>query len=235
MPPVIIGAGIAAAGAVASSAIGSKASKNAAKTAAQSSANEIAFARENRDYQYNLNAPTIANGNAADRTIAGLLNIGGNKAASEAAYGAWRDSTGYASRLAEGLSATNNSAFAGGAGQSGAALKALAKYGQDYASNDLSRYMGALGGVSASGANARGLVAGVGSNATNQFINASQNGTAGAIGAINANSQNTQGLIQNLVNAGMFAVGNESSYGQKQAVNPVLNYIGQYGALPGRY
>ena len=116
MPPVIAAAGIAA-GAVASSAIGSKASKKASQTAAQSAANEIAYARENRDYQYRLNAPTIAYGTAADNTIAGLLNIGGNQAQANAAYDAWKGSTGYTRRLAEGLSATNNSAFAGGAGR----------------------------------------------------------------------------------------------------------------------
>lgn len=210
MPPVIVAAGVAAAGAVGSAAIGSKASKKNAKAAASAQQQQIAAAEANRDYQYNLNAPAINFGNAADARIAGLLNIGGNQAESNAAYDAFKASTGYQSRLTEGLSASSNNAFAGGAGQSGAALKALQRYGQDYASRELGSYMGQLGGVSATGANARGLVAGVGQNATNQLINASQVNSQQQINANNQNAANSQNLIGNLVNAGLYAYG--SSY-----------------------
>lgn len=211
MPPVVIAAGIGAAGALVSSKISSDASKRNARTAAAAQASEQAFATQNRDYQYSLNAPTIRNGGAADDRIAGLLNIGGDPAASAAAFGDYKASTGYDSRLRENLQSVNQRAFAGGAGQSGAALKALQTRGDDVAGRYFDTYLGQLGGVSATGAGARSLVAGVGSNATNQLIQASQQGAQSQIGIANQNTQNLTGGIQNLLNAGLYAYG--SSYG----------------------
>lgn len=213
MPVPLIAAGIAAVGAIGSAAIGSSASKKAT-TAAQNQQNQqILAANQNRDYQYNLNAPAINNGSAADARIAALLNLGGDTAGAQAGLNAFKESTGYASRLAEGLQATNQRAFAGGMGQSGAALEALQRTGQNYASNEFGNYLGQLGGVSATGANARGLVAGVGGNATNQLINASQNFGNQQQQIIAGNAANQQNLIGNLVNAGLYAYG--SSYGKK--------------------
>ncbi len=212
MPPVIIAAGVAAAGTIASSAISSGAAKSNRRAATAAQASEQAFARENRDFQYGLNLPTINYGRAADDRIAGLLNIGGDPTASSAAFDQYKMSTGYDSRLREGLQSVNQRAFAGGAGQSGAALKALQTRGADVAGRYFDTYLGQLGGVSATGAGARGLVAGVGSNATNQLIQASQVGTQNQIGINNQNAQNLTGGIQSLLNAGLFAYG--SSYGK---------------------
>lgn len=210
MPPVLVAAGVAAAGSIGAAAIGSKAAKKNAQVASDSTASQIAAAERNRDYQYNLNAPSINRGNAADDRIASLLNLGGNQAQADAAFNSFRDSTGYRARLGEGLSAVNNGAFAGGAGQSGATLRRLQEVGQDYASREFGNYMGYLGGVSATGAGARGLVAGVGNNSTNQLINAFQTGSQQQIGANNQLAANGQNLIGNLVNAGLYAYG--SSY-----------------------
>lgn len=214
MPPAIVAAGVVATGAVASAAIGSKSASKSAAAARDASAAEIAFARENRDYQYDLNAPTIGFGGAAEGTIAGLLGIGGDAAASQKAFDTYKGSTGYTTRLAEGLSATNNTAFAGGVGQSGAALKALQRYGQDYASNEFGNYVGQLGGVATLGANARGLVAGVGNNATNSFVNSSQNALQAGNQARAQGTGSVQSGIQGLVNSGLYALG--SSYSTPQ-------------------
>lgn len=46
---------------------------------------------------------------------------------------------GYQARMAEGLKAVQGSAAARGLGNSGAALKSLSRYGQDYASNEYSK------------------------------------------------------------------------------------------------
>lgn len=210
--PVVAAAGIGAIGSLVGGVAGGKGAKKARKAAARSQREQIAAVDRNRNFQYSLNAPTIGTANQADSTIAGLLQIGGDPAASAQAYDRFKSSTGYTTRLNEGLGATNNSYFAGGLGQSGANLKALTRYGQDYASNEYGKYMGYLGGVSATGQNARGLVAGVGNNATNQFMSASQTGAAGQIAAINAGTANTQNMIQNLANTGAWYMANRSSY-----------------------
>ena len=48
----------------------------------------------------------------------------------------WEQDPGYQFRMQEGMKAINNSAAARGMGNSGATLKALTRYGQDYASNE---------------------------------------------------------------------------------------------------
>jgi hypothetical protein len=205
--PLIAAAAITAAGSIAGGVAGGKGAKKAAKTAAASKQQEIAAIERNREYQYGLNAPTIATGQRADDTISALLGIGGDPAAADAAFETYKGSTGYRERLAEGLRGVNNGMFAGGVGQSGAALKALQTRGELSLAGELGAYTGSLGAVSAAGADARRLVAGVGGNATNQFIGSSQFGTGQQIGAINQGTANTQQMIQNLVNAGTFAAG----------------------------
>lgn len=218
MPPVVVAAGIAAAGAVAGGVVAAGATKKAAKTQANATNQQIAAANANRDYQYNLNAPTIALGGKAENTIGALLGLGGDATAAGKAFDTFRGSTGYNFRLNEGLSAVNNGHFAGGLGQSGANLKALMERGQQIGSAEFGSYLGQLGGLQAMGAQARGLVAGVGNNSTNQLINASQNGANAQGGYIMAGAANTQNMIQNLVNAGLYAYG--SSYGGGARIPP---------------
>lgn len=212
MPPIVIAAGVAAAGAIAGSAISSHASSKNASTIANSQTQQINAANQNRDYQYNLNAPQISHGGAADDRISALLNLGGDTAAAQQGFSDYQNSTGFQFRENQGLNAINQHGFAGGTGQSGATLKAGMQFNQNIASDEFMKYLQELGGVSATGANARGLVAGVGNNATNQLINASQTGANQQIANTNANAANDNNLIQNLVNAGGYALG--SSYGK---------------------
>lgn len=229
MPPVIIAGGIAAAGALGASAISSHASSANSKAIVSSQQLQSNDARQNRDYQYNLNQPSITHGAQADDRIAALLNLGGDPTAAQAGFDAFRGSTGYDFRSTQGLNAINQHGFAGGAGQSGATLKAGVQFNQNIASDEFLKYLQELGGVSAGGATGRGLVAGVGTNTTNQLINASQNGTNLQIANNNANSNNQQQLIQNLVNAGGYALG--SSYGgSKAGVAPYPTYSGSGNA-----
>lgn len=211
MAAALVPAAISGIGSVVGGIAGGKGAKKAAKIQAQSTREQMAFLTGNRDYQYDLNAPQIASGRAADDRIAGLLNIGGDADASRGAFDSYKASTGYDTRLHEALTSVNQRAFAGGAGQSGANLKALQDRGADVAGRYFDTYLGQLGGVSATGAGARSLVANVGTSTTNNLVNASQNGATGQINAVNAGNQNFQSTLQNLINAGSFAYG--SSYG----------------------
>lgn len=208
----LIPAGIAAAGSVIGGITGGKGAKKEAKAIKESTASQINYLTGNRDYQYNLNAPAISGGNSADARIQALLNLGGDAAGASAGFDAFRDSTGYQFRRDQGLDAINQHGFAGGTGMSGATLKAGERYGQNIASDEFLRYLQELGGVSATGANARGVVANVGNTTANQFVQASQNGLNGQVQAIGAGNANTQNTLQNLINAGQFAYG--SSFGK---------------------
>lgn len=222
MPLPLIAAGIAAAGAVGGGVIAAGASKKAARTAQDTATQQIAASNANRDYQYNLNAPAIASGAGADSRIQALLGLGGDAAAANDAFAGYRGSTGYDFRTQQGMGAINSNAYARGMGNSGATLKALTNYGQNAASAEFGNYLGQLGGVSASGASARGLVAGVGGAAANQQINAL--GDAGQAKAQSqlANGQIWSGVLQNLAGIGGAALGGGRSLGSSY-YNPILN------------
>lgn len=97
------------------------------------------------------------------------------------AFDIFRNSTGYQFRLGQGMDAINSGYAANGLLQSGAAQKALQRYGQDYASNEFGNYLGYLSnqqGVGLSGASA---LAGVGQNYVNNV--SSNNNSAGSAAA----------------------------------------------------
>jgi hypothetical protein len=208
--PMIAAAGIGAAASLLGGLFGNKAAKKQQKFAAQQQVQQQQFVTQNRDYQYNLNAPAIGMGGTADNRIAALLGLGGDAVAAQEGFKAYQGSTGYASRLAEGLGAVNNRSFAGGAGMSGANLKALQERGHNLMGQEFNGYLGQLGGISATGQGARGLVANVGGQAVNQFVGANQQGTANQLGAMQYGAASTQNMIQGLANAGSYALG--SSY-----------------------
>lgn len=100
--------------------------------------------------------------------------------AAQNAFDIFRNSTGYQFRLGEGLDAVNSNAFGAGIGQSGAALKALQEYGQNFASNEFGNYMGYLGNQQGVGLGAGSALAGVGQNYVNTISNNNNNAAAAA-------------------------------------------------------
>jgi hypothetical protein len=121
----------------------------------------------------------------------------GNPGQSQAdAFQRFRDSTGYQFRLNEGTNALTSQFRAGGSLNSGAAAKALTRFGQDTASNEFGRYMGYLGGQQATGLAGASALAGVGQNyagmvaANNNLAGESASNAALIRGAANANMWN---------------------------------------------
>jgi hypothetical protein len=122
-------------------------------------------------------------------------------AAQTGAFDRFRDSTGYQFRLGEGLDAVN-SAYAGiGGFQSGAALRGINEYGQNFASNEFGNYLNALSNQQAVGASAASSAAGVSQNFASQ--------------AINSNSNNAQNQM----------------YAQLSRQNPFANVLGTLGGF----
>lgn len=106
------------------------------------------------------------------------------------AFDRYRASDGYQFRQNEGLNALASNFRGRGISQSGAADKALLRYGQDYGSNEFGKYLGYLSnqqGVGLSGASA---LAGVGQNYVNN-VTANNNNAANSL----ANSYLARGNI----------------------------------------
>ncbi|CAB5222559.1 hypothetical protein UFOVP368_16 [uncultured Caudovirales phage] len=95
--------------------------------------------------------------------------------AANAGFDIFKNSTGYKFRLGEGLDAVG-SAYAGIGGlQSGAAMRGINEYGQNFASNEFGNYLNALGGQQAVGAGAGSALAGVGQNFAGTVIGNNNN------------------------------------------------------------
>lgn len=118
---------------------------------------------------------------------------------------------GYQFRLGEGEKAINASAAARGMGNSGATMKALLKYGQDFASNEYNnaynRTYGRLSSLAGMGQGATQGMAGAAQNYGNA-VSSNQIGMGNAIGAANIAQSNQQSqLFGSLLGAGGMALG----------------------------
>lgn len=127
----------------------------------------------------------------------------------------WQQDPGYQFRLDEGMKAINGAASARGMGNSGATLKALTKYGQDYASSEYDK-------VYNRNYNRLSALAGLGSNAANTSANAAgnygQSVSGNYIGMGNAAASNqiaATNRMSNLINSTIQAAGQASGSGGK--------------------
>lgn len=175
------------------------AASQAADAAARANEQAMQLQRETLDRQQALTAPWRESGVTAQNRLMELLGIGTNTGGAD--YGKYgkdfsmsdfQIDPGYAFRLSEGQKAIDRSAAARGGTQSGAALKAATRYGQEAGSqeygNAYNRYqtnrtnqLAPLGSISTTGANA----------ATN---NATQVGNYGAnVGSLITDTGTTQG------------------------------------------
>ncbi|MET0240198.1 MAG: hypothetical protein ABW184_09910 [Sphingobium sp.] len=210
-----VAAAIGAAGSIAGGVAGGKGAKKAAEIQAQSAREQIAATERNRDYQYNLNAPTIDRGERASDLYADFLGAGDNPEASADALASFRGSTGYQDLLREGLAAVNSNAYAKGMGRSGATLKALQDRGSSLADRSAQGWMGNLGTLISAGGQARGLVAGVGGDTVKATNAASQSAADAAGDAANYTASNWAKSLIGMGNAAASAYG--SSYGSPSA------------------
>jgi hypothetical protein len=181
---------ITAAGSIGSAVIGSNAAKKAAKGSQQAAtqANQTATDVYNTN-QSNLN-PYIQTGTAATNQLAGLLNIGGDQAASQDAFNNYRNSTNYNFVLDQGLKgvATQNAAQYG----SGATAKALNNYAQGQAGNSLSGYESMLSGLSSQGLQGASTLGSLG----NQYSSQYSSNLIGGQNSANQNNLTAAGQIQ---------------------------------------
>lgn len=134
--------------------------------------------------------------------------------AQENAFAQFRDSTGYKFRLNEGADAVNANYAAKGLLTSGAAQKALLRYGQDFGSNEFGNYFNMLDNQQKMGLSGASALVGVGQSFVGTVSN---NNNAAASAAANAAlykgqaTANTWGSIAN----GLGNILGGSSYGAR--------------------
>jgi len=238
----VIGGGLAAKGA-----------SDAASTQAAAADRAAALQKEMFDKQMELNKPYREAGITGQNRLMELLGLGANTGAE--GYGRYgRDFSmadyqadpGYAFRLSEGQKAIDRSAAARGGTQSGAALRAATRYGQEMGSqeygNAYNRYqtnrtnqLQPLGSLMTSGQNAAagaGAAAGnYGANAGNLMMQGGQAIAAGQLGMGNtlnnalstaASSYQNQQNFNNYLRQNQLNTANLSS-------DPLGSFISQRG------
>lgn len=177
------------AGAVVGGLIAKKGSDNAAKAQEAAAARDIEFQKETRDIALANSKPWLTSGTAAQNALAFENGIGERPEG----YGGYTKTPGYDFRLQQGQDSIQSGAAARGGLYSGAAMKALQSYGQDYATADYGNHLARLTGMSNSGLNAATLSANIGQNAASGVSNALSNmgnaQAAGYIGGANALNQ----------------------------------------------
>lgn len=219
-------------GSVASSLIGADASRKAANTQADA-ANTATNAQLEMYYQSREDtAPWRAVGERMLNTLAQKVATG---------PGSFIKSPGYDFRLKEGLNAIESSASARGNVLSGATLKALNRYGQDYASNEYQNFLNqyyqsltpyqSLAGVgqTAAAQNAQNAMA-TGSNIAQNTLAAGQAQASGAINQANAitggiNSGINNYLLWKYMGQGSTPSGITGAYSTGATTLPATNYF----------
>lgn len=203
-------AGLSAAGSLFSGITGGKGAKKAANIAAQQAEKDRALAQQVYNQNYSLAAPTVDRGNAAGAQINALLGLGGNTGAAQDALAQYKASTGYQTRLNEGYNAINSGYAARGALESGAAQKALLKYGQAQASGEFNNYLGQLSNQQGAGLNALGSVTGSGIAYVNQATAAGNSAASAGANAALYGSQVQANALGGIANALGNVLGNSS-------------------------
>lgn len=183
-----------------SALLGASSSRGAASMqadAAQRASDQQAaqLAQQRSDLQ-----PWRASGEEANNRLRSLMGFDGSNPTASL-----QSTPGYQFRLGEGQRQVDNSAAARGSTLSGATLKALSRYGQDYASGEYQNQFNRLSGMSTVGQNA---AAGQGA-ASMAFGNSQAQNT---IGAGNANAAGNMGAANAFGNA----AGQYMNYNQNQ-------------------
>lgn len=231
MPVAVVGAGIAAAGAVGGAYLSSQAQKGAASANANSVNQALDYSKQVYGTEANQLQPYIGTGQNALYSLSSLYGLGngpnGQGSGATAAYNNFTQTPAYTFPLQQGELAANRGLAATGLSGSGAQAKALTQYGQGYASSNFNSYIGQLANLAGLGQNSITGLANTGVGTATQQLQGQQN-----IGGTNAAS-----IIggQNSINTGignaLGAIGNPnnnpsgSAFGSTSAFGQGANYL----------
>lgn len=208
MPPLAIAAGVGSIGSIVGAGINSSAIGSAAdrQSAAASEANTL-----QRDIYNQTRADQQPWREAGVNALSGLGSADFQR---DFGMSDFQKDPGYDFRMQEGQKAIERSAAARGGLQSGGTLKALGRYGQDYASNEYQNAYNRFNNDRTNRFNRLSSIAGLGQTANAQVGNAGMNyanqvgqntmGAANAAGAAGiANANNWGGTLSGLGNTWM--------------------------------
>lgn len=207
-----------AGGALLGGMLGSSASKKAAKE--QTAASRAAIAEQARQYDTTRAdlAPWMDAGQAGLGRMRDLLGLGTSTLTPEQVM---EQSPGYQFRLGQGEQAIDRAAGAQGLRRSGATLKALTRFGQDYASNEFGNIYNRLAGISGTGQQTGAQLGQFGAQNAGNIGNL-MTGAANARGAAGIAGANAWG---NALNTGV------NAYGQQSFLNRLFPQGGSSGNL----
>jgi hypothetical protein len=197
----LFGSGISAgtAGMIGANLIGSSMGADAAKSAAgiQAKSAQDATNLQTRIYDESVarSKPFYDTSVQANNKLSGLLGLNGQSPTS-----VMENDPGYQFRMDQGQKTLDNSAASRGMTLSGAAQKALAKYGQDYASGEYNNVYNRLSSTAGGGqvaSNMNNLGASYGTNVSNNITGAGNANAAGTVGAANAWGNGLQSTVNN--------------------------------------
>lgn len=206
--PIAI-AGAAVIGGGASIIASNKASSTAKSVATSNNALETDIYNQNKATL----APFVGVGAPASNELNGLLGLGGDPAAANAAFQTYQNSDGYQFRLAQGQKSVTAALGARGYLDSGAAQKALLTYGQGAASDEFGRYVGALQGQQGVGLTAASAQAGVGQNYAGAVSANNNNAATVAANAALSGAGTINSTLNSALSAYALNQGLHSSYG----------------------
>jgi hypothetical protein len=233
MPVAIIGAGLAAAGAVGGAVIGANASNRAADVAAANATAHNHLAQAQFDSTKALVQPYVDRGGAAADALQGFLGLGGDPAKAHAAFDNYLGSTGYQFARDQGVDAAEQSASARGLLNSGAALKALQDRGTGLAQQYGQAYVDNLNSVANRGTSAINALTGAGGlNAASQTAN--NTAAASARGSALVNAGNLYAGVINGLGASAGKVLGASSFGGGSSSSAYAALFNQDGYAPFR-
>jgi hypothetical protein len=203
MPVVaaIIGASVIGAGA---SLIGAHDASSAAENAA---AQNNALQAQIYESDKGLETPFIDSGYGAETELNGFLGLGGDPAATNAAFQNYLDSTGYQFNLGQGLDSVAQSKAASGLLGSGSLVKSLDAFGTGLADQYGQQYVGNLQNEVATGAGSANALAGQGQSYANA-VSSNNNNAATAAGNADLAGVNA---FTGVVNQGLGALGRGGS------------------------
>lgn len=214
MPAAAI-VGAAAIGGVATTVAGNKAAKAQKNAAAQ----QIAESRRQYDQTRADYAPAREAGAGATNKLASMYGV---YKPGDASYVAtdFTASPGYDWRLSEGVKAAERSAASRGLLGSGAAVKAIQRYGEGLASSEYENYANSLKSLAGLGQNATTGTAAAGAQSTGQINNAYQQaGNARASSYANTGSA-INGTVNNLASLYLYQQGGGFGVPKTTAATP---------------
>ena len=206
------------AAAVAGSAIlGASSSRSAANTQAASADRAAQLQQDQFERQVELQEPFRQVGLRALNKLEG--------AAEYTPFGMsqFQQDPGYGFRLSEGQKAIDRSAAARSGLQSGSALKAAARYGQEMGSQEFQNAFNRYGIERERRLNPLQSLAGVGQTSTNQLVAGGQNYANAAGEAIGAAGQARASGYMGSANSLSGALGQYMNYNQQQQQNDMFN------------